>query len=290
MRTCFACPVQKSLKSFGDFLHALALAYFLYHRHLEIFRYLFKGYIHKRVESFPACCALELAFEAEHLRYRELALYHSRAHLRLHVHYLAAPVLNLVHCVAHQLIRHVYAYRLHGLQQRWHCSHYSFLYRICDGRQHLCRTAVYRVLVQLRIQNAYFHPRARLAANRPVLHDILERLYYQFHCLVQVLYALCPVYKSIPFKQVLQTFRFVPIHPAFKKRRHSVLYEFSYVFLFELAVCYRIINTLLKRLDRYIETIVFVRRLALDLRTLYLYGFSINYNRRRERDFDVFLF
>src|SRR3989344_491060 len=240
------------------FRHALSFAYPLYDRHLEVFGDFFETYINKRVEALAARCALQLSLEAEHLGNRHFSLYYRRAHFRLHVHDLASSVLHLIHGVAHELIRHIHANRLHGLKQRRPRAHNSLLYRVAYGRQHLRRTAVYSILVQLRVQYPYLHARARLAAYRPCFHYSFERFYYKFHCLVKILYTLCPVHKRVSLIQVRQALCLVAFHAAFKQCRYSVFYEFSYVFLFELAACYSIVNSLFKRLYSQVEPVVFV--------------------------------
>ncbi len=124
-------------------------------------------------------------------------------------------------------------------------------------------------------------------SQRPGVHDISERLNYQLHSFVQVLYAFCCVDEDVIVVNLLYLFCIIPAHPKSCKFRDNLFEIFFNIFSFYLSCGKSIVNLFLQRLNCDIKSVVLVRGFAFNFRAQLPHCLMIYYYRRRSNYINV---
>src|SRR6266550_3790825 len=229
--------------------------------------------------------------EAEHLRDGCLRVDHCDLALLADVLDHAAAALDLSDRGTHEVLRDVDEDLLDRLEQDAAREDH----RAIDGRSgrgdHLGGTAVDRVLVELRVDQADLQAHPLLRRKGPAVHRLDVRLLDQLHRLVQVLDAFCAIDQHVRVVDPDDVLRLVPVHAEFLELLREDLRVLDALARGDFARADRLDDLVLEGLNLHVEAVVLVRRLPFEGAALPGDAFPVydDWRARRDRDFVVVL-
>src|SRR5437667_4625375 len=258
---------------------------------LEVRRHRLKARVLRRPKGPSLGRGPDRGRETEHLCDGRLAMDHGDFPLLADVLDDPAAALDLANRGTHEVLRDVDEDLLDRLEQDAAREDH----RAIDGRSgrgdHLGGTAVDRVLVELRVDQADLQAHPLLRREGPAVHRLDVRLLDQLHRLVQVLDAFCAIDQHVRVVDPDDVLRLVPVHAEFLELLREDLRVLDALARGDLARADRLDDLALEGLDLHIEAVVLVRRLPFEGAALPGDAFPVDddWRARRDRDFVVVL-
>src|SRR5438309_3822453 len=226
----------------------------------EVRRHRLEAGVLRRPEGAALGRGPDRGCEAEHLRDGRLRVDHRDLALLADVFDHAAAALDLPDRGTHEVLRDVDEDFLDRLEQDAAREDHGAIDGRPGGRDHLGGTAVDRVLVELRVDEADLERHPFLRGEGTAVHRFDIGLLDQLHRLVQVLDALRPVDQHIRVLDPDDVLRLVPVHAEFLELLREDLRVLDPLPGRDLARADRLDHLLFERLDLHVEAVVLVRR------------------------------
>src|SRR5438132_4606375 len=253
----------------------------------EVRRHRLEARVLRRPEGAALGRGPDRGCEAEHLRDGRLRVDHRDLALLADVLDHAAAALDLPDRGTHEVLRDVDEDLLDRLEQDAAREDHGAVDRRPGGGDHLGRTAVDRVLVELRIDETDLERHPFLRGEGTAVHRLDVSLLDQLHRLVQVLDALRPVDQHIRVLDPDDVLRLVPVHAEFLELLREDLRVLDPLPGRDLARADRLDHLLFERLDLHVESIVLVRGLPLEGTALPGDALPVDDDRRARRHGDL---
>src|SRR2546428_1511686 len=198
-----------------------------------------------------------------------------------------APALDLPERRAHEILGHVDEDLLDRLEQDPPALDHRAVDRRSRRRDDLGGSAVDRVFVELRVDEAHLEPHRLLSGEGPLAHGLDVRLFDQLHRLWQVLDALRRIEQHVRAVDPDDVLGLVSVHTELLELLREGLRVLDPLARgdFSGTDCFEDLG--FERLDLHVESVVFVRRLAFERAALAADALAVHDDRRARRDGDL---
>src|SRR5437667_7894826 len=218
--------------------------------------------------------------EAEHLRDRRLRVDDRNLAFLIDILDHPAAALDFSERRPHEILGHVDEDLLDRLEQGPPALDHRAVDRRSGGGDDLGRPAVDRILVELRVDEAYLEAHCLLGRERSLPHRLDVRLLDELHRLVEVLDPFRRIDQHVRVVDPDDVLRLVAVHAELLEFLRARLRALDPLARADLPHSDRIAALGLGGLDLHVEPVVLVRRLAFERATLGADALAVHDDRR----------